>query len=363
MKDIAEHYRSGDAPRIGFTELAPAGATPAPAPLFLFGPAGAALTAELFGQTALGAVGCYTIAGATLAPTGIAMSGDLAFSSAAFIHPPHHVATVTGRLLAAGLPERHVRGPLAVIYGPGHETYGHWLADFLPRLWVLSQTGHDVLTLRYALPPDLLPFATRLLARVGIRESQLVPYRYWHEVMRTDLLLMPTGLRLHNRLSPLLRAATAFWAAGLHRAATARPAAGPRIFVSRAQTPATRLMTNRAAIEAAAAARGYAIIHPQSMDLTGQVAAFAGARVIAGEYGSALHGSVFASPGAVTVGLRGNAIHPSFVQSGMAAAMGQHAGYVLGATEGDIAQRFTICPEEFERALDIAELAAGAPPA
>ncbi len=358
MTDIASHLASGARPRIAFTELARAHRSAAPSPLCVFGPAGAALQQELFGQTHLGAVGCYAVEDATLAPTGVAIKDGVAFSSPAFLHPPYHVATVAGRLLKSDLPTRHVRGPLAVIYGPGHETYGHWLVDFLPRLWVLAQAGHDILTLRYAVPPDLRPFAVRLLARVGIRESQLVPYRYWRETLRTDLLLMPTGLRTHNRMSPLLAQATAFWTAGLRRAAGGLGGIGRRIFVSRAQASSARTLNNRAAIEAIAAARGFAVFHPQMMDLTRQVAAFAGAHVIAGEYGSALHGSVFAGAGAVTVGLRGNLRHPSFVQSGVADALRQKAGYVLGDTQGGVEQSFGVLPEEFERALDLAELSA-----
>ncbi len=357
MTDIAAHQAAGALPRLAFTELAPAHRSLAPAPLCVFGPATPLLQQELFGQTHLGAVGCYTIEDATLAPTGIAMKDGVAFSSAAFLHPPHHVATVAGRMLAADLPVRHVRGPLAVLYGPGHETYGHWLVDFLPRLWVLAQAGHDILTLRYAIPPDLKPFAARLLARAGIRESQLVPYRYWRETMRTDLLLMPTGLRTHNRMSPLLAQATAFWTTGLRRAAAGLAGIGRRIFVSRARAPSPRTLTNRAAIEAIAVARGFSVFHPETMDLAAQVAAFAGARIIAGEYGSALHGSVYAGAGAVTIGLRGNLPHPSFVQSGVAGALGQRAAYVLGLTEGGVEQSFSVAAEEFERAVDVAELA------
>ncbi len=359
MTDIAAHHASGAAPRVDFRLVQPASRSRAPAPLFLFGPANAVVHQELFGQTVLGAVGCYMLADATLAPTGIAMKDGVAFSSAAFLHPPHHVATVAGRLLSAGLPERFVRGPVAVIDGPGHETYGHWLVDFLPRLWVLAQAGFDILTIRFAVPPDLAPFALRLLALAGIRDSQLVRYRYWHEMLRTDLLVMPTGLRTGNRLSPLLAPATAFWTAGLRRAAAGLAGAGPRVFVSRAQAPAGRVLVNRAAIEALAVERGFSVVHPQSMKLAAQIACFAQARQIAGEYGSALHGAVYAPPGTVTLALRGTARHPSFVQSGVAAAMGQQVGYVLGPTSGEVDQHFSIRPEEFERALDVAALAAG----
>ncbi len=354
-----------------FVRIAPASRSVPPAPLFLLGAGGPALHDELFGQTDLGEVGTYVLEDATVAPSGIAIKQGVAFNSAAFIHPPHHVEAVASRLLSADLPPRRIGGTLAVIYGPGHQTYGHWLVDFLPRLWVLAECGYDLASLQYVMPPELTPVARKLLAQVGIGRAQLVPYRYWREVLQADRLLMPTGLRAHNRIGGCFCAATAFWTSRLRAAPTSgasspgrarAPAArGGRthLFVSRDRVTAARILDNRAQIEAIAAARGYAIVHPQEMTLGQQAALFTGARVIVGEYGSALHGSVYASPGTLTIGLRGTARHPSFVQSGVAAALGQHAGYVLGDTtlghtEGDVGQVFTVQAEDFERALDIA---------
>jgi capsular polysaccharide biosynthesis protein len=172
-----------------------------------------------------------------------------------------------------------------------------------------------------------------------------VTYRYWREILHAERLLMPTGLRAHNRIAPQFRAATAFWTARLRAAAPVPDGGHGRLYVSRTQVVAARIMANRAEIEAMAAARGYAVVHPQALPLGAQAALFAGARVIVGEYGSGLHGAVFAGAGAVTVGLRGTSAHPSFVQSGLAGALGQHAGYVLGETslgytEGDVGQVF-----------------------
>lgn len=354
MIDIESHCLSGQPPEVRFIQLAPASRTPPPAPAFLFGPANRIVFNELFAQGGMHAVGCYVLRNAVVGPTGVAIKDGVAFSSAAFIHPPHHVRDITGRLFKSELTAHHVRGPLAVIYGPGHETFGHWLVDFLPRLHVLHQAGFDIMTMRFVVPPTLTRFAADLLARLGIRQSQLVHYRYWREAIHTDLLVMPTGLRANNRLSPLFAAATAFWTAALHRAASGAPRLR-RVFVSRAGAPGARVLTNRDAIERAAQRRGYGIVRPEAHSLTDQVGIFAGARVIVGEYGSALHGSVYAPPGAVVVGLRGALRHPSFVQSGIGEALAQPVGYVLGRTQGDVEQRFAVQPEDFERALDIVE--------
>ena len=351
-----------DAPSVDFQAIAPAGRSLPPAPLFLLGPADATVHEELFGQTEFAELGTYTLEDATLAPSGIAIKDGVAFNSPAFIHPPHQVGAIAGRLLAARLPTRRVRGTLAVIYGPGHQTYGHWLVDFLPRLWVLAECGYDLTALRYVVPPELTTVARKLLAHMGIGRSQLVPYRYWREVIRADRLLLPTGLRVHNRIAGQFRAATAFWTGRLGKVA---PEAGDapaatRLFVSRTRVIGARILSNREQIEAAAAARGYAIVHPQELPLGKQAVLFSQARLIVGEYGSALHGAVYARPGTLTVGLRGTARHPSFVQSGIAHALGQQAGYLLGQTklgytEGEIGQVFAVQPEDFERALDAAD--------
>jgi capsular polysaccharide biosynthesis protein len=357
IRDIAAFVASGDGGAVGFQELSPATRSVPPAPLFLLGPSNATVQAELFGQTGMEPAGCYVIDDATIAPTGIAMQGDVAFSAATFIHPPHHVATVTGRLARENLPVRRLREPVAVIYGPGHETWGHWLLDFLPRLWVLAATGHDVASLRFIIPPDLLPFARELLTLVGLDESQLVTYRYWREILQADRLLMPTGLRTHNRMNPLFREATDFWTARLPALRSTSGGLPAKIFVSRAGAPGQRVMTNRGAIEAIAVEHGYRIVMPETLPLVAQAALFAGARRVVGEYGSALHGTVFSAPGSIACALRGNLRHPSFMQSGVAAALGQSVGYVLGPTEGDVSQRFVIDPGDFRLALELLELA------
>jgi capsular polysaccharide biosynthesis protein len=355
--DIAEHFARAETPSIGFRKIADAVHTSAPTPLFLLGPANQVVHDEIFGQFGVGEVGCYAIEGGAVAPTGIAMKDGHAFTSPAFIHPPHHVGTVIRRLNDADLPVRRVAARLAVLYGPGHQTYGHWLVDFLPRLWVLFRCGYDIESLRFLVPKDLSDLSRRLLARVGIREEQLVRYAYWTEVVEADLLLMPTALRLGNRISPLFREATTFWTRRLLEAGAARSPWGAKLMLSRGGVQQERTLVNRAVIEAIARERGYAIVRPETLSLIEQAAMFRDARCIAGEYGSALHGSVYAAAGAATCGLRGNFKHPSFIQSGVAAALGQHAGYVLGNAEGDeVTHRFSIEPADFERALEIMEL-------
>jgi capsular polysaccharide biosynthesis protein len=350
IRDIAVHHASGHTPLVGYRAVAPAASSAVRPPSFLLGPANAELLWDIFGQLETPAVGCYAIEDALVAPTGVAIKDGMAFHAEAFIHPRHHVVAISDRVNAAGLPERKVPGAVAVIYGPAHETWGHWLVDFMPRLWVLRAAGHDLARLRVLLPPDLRPFVYPLLAAVGIRADQLETYAYWRELIRAELLLLPTGLRAGNRLAPCFADATAWWTAELR----ATPEAPARLFVSRGGAPQARQLANRERIEAMAREAEFTLVSPEAMSAAEQVRMFGGAEVIVGEYGSALHNSLFAGPDTLVCGLRGTSRHPSFVQAGIATALGQGHAYVFGDSGGqDVEQRYAVEPRAFSKALEI----------
>ncbi len=357
IEDLTRYSPPPGARAFEYRPIAPEGRSAAPRPLFLLGPATPVVHEELFGEFDTPPIGCYRLTDAAVAAYGIPMQGETAFTARSLLHLADLPAITMRKMAPTSLKRRHIEGALAVIYGPSYQTYGHWLADFLPRLWVLATTGHALGDLAYVVPPDLPAFARNLLLAIGIDPARIIAHDYWHEHLTADLLLVPTGLRFGNRLSPRFGEATRFWIDTL-RAHTELPPspAGQRLFLSRCKIPRERMMLNRDAVEAIAAERGFTPVSPETLSIREQIALFAGATMLAGEYGSALHGAVFAAPGTVTCGLRGNSRHPSFIQSGIGAAMDQHTGYVLGDTPGQtVEQRFIIDLADFERALDIVQ--------
>jgi capsular polysaccharide biosynthesis protein len=355
IRDLPTHHATGLAPRLSFTQIAPAGTSLPRPPLFLLGPATEAVLRDLAAQTATPEIGCYAMADAVVAPTGFPIKQGVALHGDAFLHPRHLVVSISDRLNAEPVRTRPVQGTVAVLCGPAHETYGHWLVDFLPRLWVLHQAGYDLAAIRYLVPADLRPFAFALLALCGITDAQLVLYDHWREKLRVERLLMPTGLRLGDRLAPCFAQATTFW---LARAGAASPPSsrGGALFLSRGAA-AQRPVVNRARIEAIAAEHGLAVMRPEGLTVTEQIALFASADLLVGEYGSALHNAIFAGAGAAVCALRGTARHPSLVQSGIATALGQDVGYVFGSTEGSEAdQAFYVEEANFRLALELMRL-------
>jgi capsular polysaccharide biosynthesis protein len=358
IRDIATQHAGRRAPRIAFHEVHEAGHSLPRPPLFMLGPVTQALLHDLAAQTSTPRVGCYTVHDALVAPTGIPIKQNVAFHSDAFLHPRHLTVAIADRLNAETPPVRRIEGIVALLCGPSHETYGHWLVDFLPRLWVLHQAGHDLAALRYLVPADLRPFGFTLLRSCGIRDDQVILYRHWQELPRIAHLLLPTGLRLGDRLAPCFAAATAFWVGRLRQNTALPPPQGSAaLYLSRAG--GTRTLRNRARIEALASDQGFTIIQPETLTLPAQIALFSAARLIAGEYGSALHNAIFAGAGATICALRGTARHPSLVQSGIATALSQNLGYVFGATDGpdDTQQSFAVAEADVTLALGLAAMA------
>jgi hypothetical protein len=355
VRDIRELSHTAARSEAAFTLVAEGGRSPMRPPLFILGPATEALLGALAGQVETPALGCYALHDTLVAPTGFPVKNGAALHGEAFLTPRHLVVSISDRLNSETLPVREVGGSVALLCGPAHETYGHWLVDFLPRLFVLAQAGHDVDGLRFLVPADLRPFGFALLDLCGIPASRLVLYDHWRELLRVEHLLMPTGLRRGDRLAPAFGAATAFW---LARAGFgARPAGGGGALYLARRGGTQRVMVNRARIEAIAAEQGFAILHPEDLPLREQIGLFAEAGIIVGEYGSALHNAMFAGMGAAVCALRGTSRHPSLVQSGIATALGQDLGYVFGATEGAEAdQAFYVEEGWFRVGLEILRL-------
>ena len=339
LADIASHAALMAAPLVSFRQIEAAGRSPAPAPAFLFGAFGADLSRAIYGQIETPEIGVYALADAAVAPTGIGLRDGVAFFSTALNLPRAHVAAVTSRLAAADLPVRHVPGPLVPLFGPAEESYQQVIVDYLPRLWLLEQAGYTLADLHILVPAALPPHVEDVLAGLALPPAQIVRYAHWQEVIRTDLLLLPTILRRHDRLSPSFGAATRFWTG---RVAVAK-ARGARIYIADGQVGKLA--------ERIAAAQDFQITQAYRLDFTTRAALFGAATRIVGTAGAALYDAVFAGAGTRLCVLRDARREPGFLLGGVAAALGQTVGYVFADADLDEA--------DYRRALEILQLPDG----
>ncbi|MDR3520673.1 MAG: glycosyltransferase family 61 protein [Acidocella sp.] len=243
----------------------------------------------------------------------------------------------------------------------GYDVYGHWLVDFLPKLHILAKTGYDIFKLKYLIPTDIMPYGLKWLHLLGLSDEQFIRYDPRKDIVAVEQLILPTVTRTGHREMDIFPECANFLKTLLDQNAGPTLAAeecGERIFVSRARAGRDgRALTNRAEIEAIAAAHGFYIFHPEILDIAQQVAVFRSARQIVGEYGSGMHGSMFSSPGTTVCLLRGTAYHPGFLQSGLCQVLQQPCGYVFGAAPIDaLNYDFTVDPEDFHAALELLRL-------
>lgn len=197
---------------------------------------------------------------------------------------------------------------VVLLAGLGHTVYGHWIADFLPKLYLLHRCGLDIDRLRFLMPSDTPAFARNWLSLVGIGDGQLVRYDRQTDVVACRTLIVPTALRFGSRASPLMKPARRFLLSRLDRntrfwTRIRGRKAERRLFVSRSRTAAAsgRQLVERAALEDMARARGFEIVCPETLAVSDQIDIFRGASKIVGEYGSGLHASILSEPGSIVL--------------------------------------------------------------
>jgi capsular polysaccharide biosynthesis protein len=249
------------------------------------------------------------------------------------IHP-QHITDALVSLEGLQRPIRRIEGRAAFVLGPGHSIFGHWLVDFLPKLQVLTESGYDISRLSYLVPKSTPSWGMELFGLVGIRQDQLIIFDHDSEVVEMEELLLPTFLHNGVRFAPIFRESVASLKRSILTGSESMSSiAKSKIYISRAKASQTRPFQNGSSAEAIAEDYGFAICHPEKLDIRDQIVLFASAACIIGEYGSAHHLSIFAPPGAVVCGWRGSEYHPGFIQSGVGCALSQPTGYVFGETD------------------------------
>ena len=344
-----------------FIEATPQSHSLMAAPRFTFGPVPAELNRFHFSETAAFQTGCVLLRGAGVASDGIPYrDGRLLTAAAPGLGPDYFTARLGGVMPAC--IRRH-GGRAVCLSGPGYLIYGHWLVDILPKLFLLHLAGIDLSEETLVLPEDTPGFGLAWLRLLGVQPKRVVTYHPTNEVVVFDELVLPLPVRTNSRCSVLFAPAARFVMDGVGGLAERPgPVGTDRIYLSRQRSGRlARSMTNWEELEAVVRQHGYRVVHPETMPLPDQLAMFRSARLVVGQYGSAMHGTMFAPPGCVVCALRGTEIHPGFLQTAICDAAGQPVGYVFGLSEmqADGTELFAPDPQDLRAALHAMDVLAG----
>lgn len=184
-------------------------------------------------------------------------------------------------------------GPAAVYLPFGSQfNYGHYLLDGLTSLQAIEDAGQ--LAGRVALSDRLVGWRRELVelafpdTRRHETDARMVAAESVAFADSMDHYLHKPGLAVSR-----LRARV------LERLDKAQPTP-ERIYVSRRGSN-MRLLVNEAALERALAARGFEIVHPETLPVRRQIELFSGARVVLGATGAGLANALFASGDACVI--------------------------------------------------------------
>ena len=217
--------------------------------------------------------------------------------------------------------------PLLTIIGPGYGIWGHWLIDFLPRIALAQKVlGHDLGDFIIPIPADA-PIWTRGLLRYfcGVTDEHLLVYdRLTDYVSGRAGLCVPddlhTSYNLHSALGDFYKG---------FMPTVRSPTAPQRICVSRSRFAESRSVQRtfpcRARFEALAVERGFDLVHPENLSIREQIATFAGATAVVGEFGSGMHNTLFSPPECVV----GQFVMPSPIQSRIAGLRDHRSVFLL----------------------------------
>jgi O-antigen biosynthesis protein WbqL len=259
-----------------------------------------------------------------------------------------------GNIRAYGYPDtkkvRPVKHPTFVISHFNMRTYGHFLLEVLPKLMLIKELYASGLRYPIAFPASQPTFLG--IVRAAFPEAKLLIYNDRKERLGLKLALLPSlpissGAHLHE-----LAAAAVKLLRLRHGGAQDHPR---KIFISRKGYSSYRVLSNEEDLAEIAQRYGFAVVSPQDLAWSEQIAMFANATHVVGEFTSALHNTLFCPPTAQVVCFN----WMGATQSAIAAAAGHSIGYLMpehGARPAFVPNwkepsLFSISPAEFEARL------------
>lgn len=293
------------------------------------------------GRLALKGASVATFAPAYLhVPSGLACTIDGAVLADSVKKVERHLDAATGLDLGA-VPR--LAGTWTTVMCRPYDNYYHWIHDCVLRLYVL-QRWPERPPLTVAVPPTLRPYQRRSLEAclpAGAAVGEVAD-----DWVRVDRLVLPSfiteplvGMVPPDALAYVRRCVVS-------RAGIGPPAAGRRLYISRAATR-HRQIVNEDALTDSLKQFGFEIVQPEVLSFDEQVRLFAAATVIVGSRGAALTNMIFAEHARI---LEITSAEPfaGAVYFGLAHSLGHRYRHLFCQRRG---AAYVVDPAEFHAAL------------
>ena len=250
---------------------------------------------------------------------------------------------------------RQINASVINVLMPGMYIYGHWLIDILPKLYMLQQKL-DFKKHKIALPNDIPGYWKKFFNLLDIPEDSVLYYDPLKEILACKELILPTKCRVIDGswLAPYVGTMYDEIVAKYRTNAPAQKGM-EKLYLSRRKLKKQfRKCENRAEVSEVILAAGFKEIFPEEYSLEEQIQIFTNAKVLIGEFGSALHNSLFGTKDLKVISLQSNHI-PLLVQWGVCNVKQQQCSIIFGeavATRKSINSDFVIDLDLLGKALE-----------
>jgi len=241
------------------------------------------------------------------------------------------------------LEELVIDEPAVVFMGWGQNVYGHALVETAPKIKIAARAlGQMPEDLNFLIPRHAPDWFRQIVALAGARKFIEYDQAHFRPLLRRAwVATLPVALALHPACAQMfadMRPAVSF-------------AADDAIFITRRSAKVTRPISllNADDIARRAEDAGLRIVSPELLPVVEQAELFANARLIIGEYGSALMNAVFCRAESV-VGAIGDR---SQLLSAISAAGRLRLSFFDPLNDPHSSDGYTVDPEAFSRWLDV----------
>jgi len=229
---------------------------------------------------------------------------------------------------------------------PGSIVYGHWILDTLP----MTYAFFEAVKVGVVKPPfkflisDTTPSWARGFLKLlfDIEEKDLIVFNENIALARADKIVVPSLLRVSPLISPRMNDFVSYVHERLGTAARPlRDDLPKQFYISRKDYyNHRRTLIGMDGLEGLMREMGVQPLQPELLPWPDQIKLFAEAELVAAEYGSGLHGTMFGPASTVNVAFLNK--HSNDTQSAIASLRGQDLVYVRPMSEEESSTKYGV---------------------
>ena len=220
-------------------------------------------------------------------------------------------------------PEIVIDQPVILIAQRGIHIYGHWLLDILPKLYLIEKLGLTEVPI--LLPEEIPTYAYKLLNIFNLKNRIIFYNPDIQNVLCTNLII-PTHCRFGTNGSILHPIIGDFYKHKINQKGSSKRL----VYLSRGKFKRTyRRLLNSKVVEDILKEFGFETIYPEHLTINEQIELMQETNILIGEFGSALHNSLFGSSEMNVLSLCGNHLI-NLVQHKVCQVRGQSCSYLFG---------------------------------